>query len=270
MYVQHLANIHKNVRSVKNYVSGAKSFVRNANGNITPFDSYVLVNLIKGVARLSFHVPSRPPTLSPLDVCTCADDLAALGPGGVVARAALLFGVATFLRQSNFVAGPASTAGHLLTRGDLQFHPGGLHVTVRSTKTIWDARDAVVIPVAAAPRSPYCPVMACRHALRLAPAPMTAPVFLWPGTLTPVHASQLLNMLRTVLRRRAHPAWAKITIHSLRHDGATMALGCGATLPEIMDHGTWRSRAVCGYLPRVLQSSVPRRIATVLANVPKD
>ena len=125
MYVQHLANIHKNVRSVKNYVSGAKSFVRNANGNITPFDSYVLVNLIKGVARLSFHVPSRPPTLSPLDVRTCADDLAALGPGGGVARAALLFGVATFLRQSNFVAGPASTAGHLLTRGDLQFHPSG-------------------------------------------------------------------------------------------------------------------------------------------------
>ena len=233
------------------------------------FDSYLLSNLIKGVARLSAHVPSSPPTLSARDVRRCADDLLAYGPGGVTARAALLFAVATFLRQSNFVHGPASTAGHLLTRGDLAFTTEGLHVTMRSSKTIWDARDAVVIPVAAAPGSPYCPVAACTQALRLAPAPPTAPVFLWPGTLRPLSASQLITMIRTVLHRRGHPAWALITLHSLRHTGATLALGHGATLPEIMDHGTWRSKAVHTYLPRVPQSSVPRRLATVLANGPE-
>ena len=270
MFAQYLANTHKNVRSVKNYLSGAKSFVRNAYGDVSPFDSCILVNLIKGVARLSAHVPSRPLSLTPTELRHCADDLASLGPGGVVARAALLFGVATFLRQSNFVAGPMGTAAHLLLRGDLRFHQTGLHVTVKSTKTIRDPRDAVVIPVAAAPGSPYCPVAAVTHAIRLAPAPQTAPVFLWPGTLRPLTGHQLITMLCTALRRRGHPAWAQATLHSLRHSGATIALGQGATIPEIMDHGTCRSRAVHSYLPRVVQSSVPHRIVNVLANGPEN
>ena len=158
-----------------------------------------------------------------------------------MARVALLFGVATFLRQSNFVAGTPMTAGHLLTRADLLYHPGGLRVTVRSSKTIRDTRDRVVIPEAAAPMSSYFPVAASRLALCLAPAPLTAPVFLWPGTLTPLTAHQLTTMLRTVLRRRGHPAWFRVTLHSLRHSGATLALVEGATIPKIMDHGTWRS-----------------------------
>ena len=270
MYAQYLANTHSNVTSVKNYISGAKSLVRNANGDLTPFDSHVLTNLIKGVARLSTHIPYRPQPLTVTDLQRCSDDLGALGPGGVVARAALLFGVATFLRQSNFVAGSALTAGHLLTRGDLHLTPTGLNVTITSTKTIRDPRDAVVIPVAAAPGSPYCPVMACREAFRLAPAPPTSPIFLWPGTLSPLTAYQLIQMIRTALRRRGHPGWSRVTLHTLRHSGATLALGHGATLPEIKDHGTWRSNAVFSYLPRVLQSSVPRRVTTALANGPED
>ena len=68
MYVQYLANLHKNIRSVKNYVSGAKSYVRHVAGDCSPFDSYVLTNLIKGVARLSSHVPS-PACTEPLLQC---------------------------------------------------------------------------------------------------------------------------------------------------------------------------------------------------------
>ena len=106
------------------------------------------------------------------------------------------------------------TAGRLLTRVDLLYHPGGLRVTVRSSKTIRDTRDEVVIPEAAAPGSPYCPVAASRLALCLAPAPLTAPVFLLPGTLTPLMAHQLTTMLRTVLRRRGHHAWSRVTLQS--------------------------------------------------------
>ena len=239
MYAQSLANIHLNVRSVNNYLSGAKSFVRNIRGDVTPFESYTLTNLIKGVARLSAHVPSSPPPLTVADVRWCADDLLAYGPEGVIARAALLFGVATFLRQSNFVLGPTATASHLLARRDLAFTPdGGLSVTLRSSKTIWDDRDTVVIPVAAAPGSPYCPVAACRRAIPMAPAQLTAQVFLWPGTLRPVTAAQLIVMIHAALRHRGHPAWGQVTLHSLRHMGATLALGNRATLPEIMNHGT--------------------------------
>ena len=74
MYVQYLANLHKNIRSVKNYASGAKSYVRHVAGDCSPFDSYVLINLIKGIARLSSHIPSRPLTLTAVDLRRCADD----------------------------------------------------------------------------------------------------------------------------------------------------------------------------------------------------
>ena len=168
MFTQHLANSHLNVRSVKNYLSGAKLFIRNSGGDISLFDSPLLANLIKGIARLSAHIPSSAPTLSAAEVRRCADGLLHLGPDGAVARAAFLFGLATFLRQSNYLAGGFTTRGHLLRRRDLTFTPHLMHVHVSSTKTIWDARDArdaVVIPVAAAPGSPYCPVAACLGAL---------------------------------------------------------------------------------------------------------
>ena len=76
MFTQFLANSHKNVVTVKNYLSGAKTFVRNAGGDLSAFDSYHVTNLLKGVARLSSHVSSSPPSLSVTEVRRCADTLA--------------------------------------------------------------------------------------------------------------------------------------------------------------------------------------------------
>ena len=104
MFTQSLANSHSNVGSVKNYLSGAKTFVRHIGGDTTPFDSPIL-------ARLSHHIPSSPLVMTAPDVRRCADDLRACGPLGVVARGAMLFAVATFLRQSNFLVGGRGGGG---------------------------------------------------------------------------------------------------------------------------------------------------------------
>ena len=265
MFTQYLANSHLNVRSVKNYLSGAKLYVRNAAGDSSPFDSPLLVNLIKGIARLSLHIPTSAPTLSIGEVRRCADGLLRMGPDGVVARAAFLFGLATFLRQSNYVTGGATTRAHLLRRRDLTFMGTTLYVHVRSTKTIGDPRDAVVIPVAAAPGSPYCPVSACAAALHAAPGGPDSPVFLSTRSRRPLTSLALITMIRAALRQMGHPSWHTVTLHSLRHTGATLAASDGATIPEIMTHGTWRSSAVRAYLPRIVQSSVPSRISRLLA-----
>ena len=193
-----------------------------------------------------------------------------MGPLGVVARGAFLFGLATFLRQSNYVMGGMATRIHLIRRADLTFTATSLLVTVTSTKTIRDPRDAVVIPAAAAPGSRYCPVAACRAAIAAVPAPGTSTVFLCPLDKTPLTASQLLRLVRAALRAHASPLWATVTLHSLRHTGARLAAGAGAPLPEIMEHGTWRSAAVRTYLPKLVQSSVPSRLAALLANGPKN
>ena len=270
MFTQYLANSHHHVTTVKNYLSGAKTFVRNLGGDLTAFESFHVSNLLKGVARLSSHVPSSPPSLTVTEVRRCADALAALGPLGIVARGAFLFGVATFLRQSNYVSGAVTTRLHLLRRRDLDFAPPGMLVTVASSKTIRDPRDAVVIPVAAAPGSRYCPVAACKAALAVVTAPASSPVFLCPPNGAPLSASLLLRLVRAALRAHACASWASVSLHSLRHTGARLAAGAGAPLPEIMDHGTWRSRAVRTYVPKVAQSSVPSRLTALLANGPKE
>ena len=188
----------------------------------------------------------------------------------MVARGALLFGVATFLRQSNYVAGASTALGHLLRRRHLTSTPTGMNVLVGSTKTIWDPRDAVVIPVAAAPGSPYCPVAACRLAMRAAPGGPDDPVLICPRNRQALTAAGLIAIIRTVLRHQSHPLWHRVTLHSLRLTGATLAAQDGAPLSEIMDHGTWRSAAVRTYIPRIAQSSVPSRISRLLAKGPKD
>ena len=113
--------------------------------------SCVLANLIKGLTCLSAHIPSRPLSLTPADLRRCANDLAAMGPIRVVARVAVLFVVPEAIQLCGWSGGYFD---HLLTRRNLDFHQGGLNVTVRSTKTIWDPRDAMVIPVAVVPGSP--------------------------------------------------------------------------------------------------------------------
>ena len=212
-------------------------------------------------------MPSSAPSLSARDIRHCADGLLSFGPIGVVARAALLFGVATFLRQSNYVVGASATVRHLLSREDVTFKEGNMEVLVRSTKTIWDARDAVVIPVAAAP---YCPVAAYGAALRTSPHRRGGPLFICPEIDRPLTAAALTSMIRGVLRTLHHPDWARFTIHSLRHTGARLASAQGATLPEIMDHGTWTSRSVHTYLPRTVHSSVSTRVTRSLAMGPKE
>ena len=64
----------------------------------------------------------------------------------------------------------------------------------------------------------------------------------------PVGGGELTSMLRRVLGARGHCSWVSITLYSLRHTGATLAQLSGADLPEIMAHGTWKSRAVHAYI----------------------
>ena len=152
----------------------------------------------------------------------------------------------------------------------MTFTATGMDVLVRSTTTIWDARDAGVIPVAAAPGSPYCPIRATYRAMNMTPGTPECPLFLDPTTGCPLTGVALTSLLRTVLRHQAHPLWARVTLHSLRHAGATMASMAGASIPEIMEQGTWTTRAVHTYLSRRVPSSVSACVTGCLALDPKD
>ena len=120
LYVQFLANSFKTVPTVKNYLSGAKSFLTQQGCDIQQFSSPLITNLFKGLARLSTHVPIQAPPLHIHDIKRVCDLLAALDNSARVARAAILIGFATFLRQSNLLLTPGPARHHYHRRGDIQ------------------------------------------------------------------------------------------------------------------------------------------------------
>ena len=98
LYIQFLANTHKNITSVKNYLSGAKTFISDAGGSTQAFYSPLLQNLYKGITRLSNHIPAPAPTLSVETIKAMCDVLAAMPGDAQTIRSAILMGFSSFVR----------------------------------------------------------------------------------------------------------------------------------------------------------------------------
>ena len=270
MYVQCLANSLRDVRSVKNYLSGARTYITTAGGDPSRLNSPMLSVMLRGVARLSTHTPDPAPALSATYVRQLCDLLAMGGPDGRVLKAALLFGTATLLRQSNFL--PQSIAGHgphLIRRRDVDRTPAGLQVRVNTSKTVWHPSRAWTLEVHKIHNSSYCPVAACHEAWRLAPASPNSLLFLSPTSGYPLTAPGLAAAMRAGLRTLGACDADRVSVHSLRRTGAHLADRAGATLPDLMHHGSWTSSAVRAYLPAPCSSSVPAALAASLALDPR-
>ena len=116
MFLQCLANTYKNLTSIKNYLSGAKHFVISIAGDPTAFQSQELSNMLRALLRLSSHIPRQAPELSLQCLKDVSDILAVLSPDGQTARAVILVGYASFLRESNLLPCPGASPHHLRRR----------------------------------------------------------------------------------------------------------------------------------------------------------
>ena len=264
-YTQLLANSFKSVLSIKNYLSGAKTFVTNAGGDPSPFASQSLNLLIRGITRLSPHIPSPAPALDLASVKKLCDTLWLMGPDARISRAAVLFGFTTFLRQSNFLVTPNSTC-HLLRRSSVRRAAYGLAVHVASTKTLLGLVP-VVLPIHRVPNSRYCPVAAYLAAKAATPAHDSAPLFI-TTTGRSLTTQGLTALIRAALAALRHPAAATVTVHSLRRSGACCAAEGGVDRVSIMTHAIWQGASVDSYVPRALYTSVPKTLATLLGTGP--
>ena len=213
-------------------------------GNSASLSSPLITTLLKGVANLSHQVECPAPPLPRRRLLQLCDALRGTGPDRAVMAAACLFGVATMLRQSNFLPTQGWGISHLLHRSDVKLDMAGLHVTVSTTKTLSLSQGGVVIPVAWVPGSPYCPVRSCMHAWGLCPGGPGVPLFLLPSTGRPLTPQHLTAMSRAALTRGGWPLAPSFTVHSLRRTGAHLAAMVGASEADLMTHGTWRSSAI--------------------------
>ena len=224
LYTQFLANSLKSPASVKNYISGAKSFLQQQGASIAPFSSPLLINLFKGITKLSAHIPVPAPAIDLPRFKLMCDLLAAMDADAATARTAVLLGFTTFLRQSNLL--PASTIGqdHCIRRHDCILEENTLWVTMNSSKTIYDSAKRVVIPVTAF-QSKYCPVTAWHNYIRRVPLDPDAPALMFSSD-SPLTAPKLNAYMRPILRALSLPeAEKKLYIPS-------GALGPGCSFPR--------------------------------------
>ena len=264
LYIQFLANSFKAITTVKNYLSGAKTYILHQGGSVAHFQSPIITNLFKGLARLSTHVPAQAPPLSISDIKSVCDNLARLDDQAQVARTAILKGFATFLRQSNLLYTAGYGACHCMTRRDIQLIEGRLWITVNSSKTISDRGRRVAIPIYPA-HTRYCPVKSWSDYVSRMPLPMNFPAFMLSPTI-PLTPNRLTAYLRAALSALFHPLTDKVTVHSLRRSGARAVASAGATEEEMMIHGTWTSSAVTTYVPKKLYTKVTQVMAKIFGH----
>lgn len=108
MYAQYLSNSHSCPQTVKNYISGAKTWVAEHGASIQPFLSRELDQLTKGYAKKSTHVPKRayPLTVSHLAVISNYVRANPALPFSILP--CIIVGLKCFLRASNASMGRPS------------------------------------------------------------------------------------------------------------------------------------------------------------------
>ena len=266
LYIQCLVNSLKSMTSVRNYLSGARTYITMLGGDATSLSSPLVNTVLRGATRLSPHVPRPAQPIHRSRLLRLCGVLRSLGGDGGVAMAAVLFGVTTFLRQSNFLPSAHGREGpHLIRHRDISRVGGSLVVTVHSTKTRTRAGGPVALLIHPAPGSPFCPVAACLWAWRAVPVGPGATLFHLPSSGRPLTSPGLVAVLRATLAAIGDPLARDVTLHSLRRTGALLASAGGAPDDAVMAHGTWTSGAYRSYVPAAVSSAVPAALSTVWA-----
>lgn len=263
MYIQLLMNSLRSPQSVKNYVSGARTFVCERGGNLSAFNSYMVIKMLKGHTKRSTHIPRpSPPVSVPVLVRACSW-LRHHSTEGEITAAALMFGMTTFLRQCHFLY-TRTGAMHLIPRSDLLFYQDRIVVVMRSSKTTALSHKKF-ITILRNPAQGICPVHLLNQALQMVPAPAESAIFLHPTSRRVISASRTLEMFRLALMAVGFRNWGNITLHSLRRSGPHACISAGAQIEEIRQHGGWRSNAINAYLPSGAPTETPATLQGLIA-----
>lgn len=266
MFTQFLCNSFPAPSTMKNYLSGAKTWVYEHGGIITSFLANEVSLLSKTLAAESQHVISQAPPLTPNDIriiCRYIDDRT-LSPA---IKPAILIAFAAFLRVSNVLSPSTLQWGgpHTLKFSDIVPHDGKLLIQIWSTKTKRSG-PPTILEIYPSENPSSCPVLAWhRYVHKMDPYPK-GPAFMY-SKFKPLSPAPVVSTMRLALKQAGVKYASDVSFHSLRRGATQAAVRGGAPEQEIMSHGTWRSK---GGLAAYLQTNsgprmVPRIIAKTLA-----
>lgn len=249
MYVQYLSNSFAAPTLVKNYLSGARSWIVEHGGDTSSFNSPVTAQLVSGLNKRSQHVPVRAEPLFWEHIRHIVDFLRQVPNVPLSVKPCLLIGYHTFLRSSNLLSPSTGVWGgpHTLLAKHIRLSDKGLHISVSTTKTKYHpAPVSMVIPWNNDPV--YFPAQAwLRYVTARRPCPI-GPAFVTDDhrPLTPRH---IVGFMSLALENFPGISAERVTFHSLRRGAAQQAKALGISLENIMERGMWKSRSgVAPYL----------------------
>lgn len=265
MYTRFLGNSFTAPTTIRNYLSGARSWTQHHLGDTAAFSAQEPSDVYKKVASSLNHTTTRAYPLSPEDIKVICEflDIRPNIPLGI--KACILLGYASFLRSSNLLSPSMSawTGPHTLRTCDVLDTPEGLCIVVRSTKTR-PGDKPIFIHIDPCESISICPVAAWRrYNSTMKPEPY-GPAFLHSDRL-PLTPRPIVALMRLALGSQGHPHASRVTMHSLRRGGVQCAAKSGASQQQLMSHGTWSSKQ--GLKPYITEDQriIPRLIAESLA-----
>lgn len=241
MYAQFLKNSHSSPQSVKNYLSGAKTWVAEHGGLTQPFLSRDLDQLTKGFVKNSNHVPMRAAPLNVNHLFMIAEYVQA---NPFVPRSVLpciIIGFKCFLRSSNLLSPSTDSWGgpHTLLSRDITLLKDSLLISIRSTKSKSDNRPEI-FSLEKELDSRLCPVRLWTEYVRAVNPWAYGPAFL-TNDLRPLTARHVVVAMRAALDAATDLDPGRVSLHSLRRGAAQDALEKGLPLPQIKTLGLWKS-----------------------------
>lgn len=264
MFIQFLKNSFASQITVKNYVSGARTWIVQHKGSISNFDSVEVRQMFAALDATSQHVPVPAYPLTNDDIKHVCDYIDCHSGIPLAVKPCILIGYSCFLRSCNLLSPSTQVwiGTHTLLAQDIVNDQSGLFVHLRSSKN-FNARNPKVVRVENVSNTNYCPVVAwLRYKFSVNPCPI-GPAFM-VNDYSPLVSRNVVDVLNLALKPRL-PVDAKLSMHSLRRGGTQTAANQGATNEHLMRHGNWRStKGLNYYLPKK-NNRVPTIIAHSLA-----
>ena len=250
LYAQFLSKTFRSVSSIRNYVHGVKVLHLMTDYDSDIFKCFELKLILRGLRRLHPHCVRKASPMSPEILVAILPFFDFASPLHVACWSAYLLAFYMLARKSNLV--PSSLGkfdvNRQLCRGDVVCGDLGLLVTLRWSKTNQFGQRSVQIPLPKIHGSVLCPWRAYRRLIRLVPAQLCEPLFLFSTSPRKcVTSYYFVKILREVLTKAGFQA-SCFTGHSFRRGGATFAFQVGVPGELIKFQGDWSSEAYLQYL----------------------
>lgn len=250
--------------SIRSYLSSLNLHLKSSGEQPIDYSNYDIIRCLAGARRTLGDTPHQARPLLP-DQLSAMLALLSDAPGHTSFKAAILTSFRGLLRKAHITRSESS-----LLRSDFTFHPWGMTVRVRKSKSIQFAERTLDIPISRVSHPLLCAVREVERHFKQLPAAPQDQAFRTPSPKgsSPLEYINYSAVLKSLCARVGLDP-RDFSSHSLRRGGATYLLMTGSSIQEIKTRGDWVSDCVYLYLKVPLQERVTDdlRVAALLSSV---